>query len=422
MGEADARVAVGRVLAALREAGRAENTIRRQQVVLDRFAAFLAGRGLNTASDQVCVDFIANQTGIRLGALRDSVRDRDVQAVRRPVVLMADVLAGRAVVVGRSVIPAKDGCPARFRPLRDDYVASCRARGNAEATVAAKDKAVSRFLGYLDDVGVDDLAALGVRDVSGLLLRQRGLRRKTIAAMRSSLADFLAFLAAAGRTPQSLAGRLPPHRHVRHESEPHLWTAGEIRRVLAGIDRQSATGKRDYAMILTTARLGLRISDLRQLELGDLDWRAKTITIVQRKTGRPLSLPLLDDVGWAIIDYVGHGRPETACPKVFIKHRYPFDAFGCASSVASRLSRHAARAGIEFPPDQACGMHSLRGALAVAMIGNGVPVPVISAVLGHASSDTTQAYYLRFDTERLRCCALDVEDVTGQAEAGERSA
>ena len=188
------------------------------------------------------------------------------------------------------------------------------------------------------------------------------------------------------------------------------------------IDRQSATGKRDYAMILMTARLGLRISDLRQLELGDLDWRAKTLTIVQRKTGRPLSLPLLDDVGWAIIDYVRHGRPETACAKVFIKHRHPFGAFGCSSSVAGRLSRYAARAGIGFPPGQACGMHSLRGALAVAMIGNGAPMPVISAVLGHASSDTTQAYYLRFDVERLRCCALDVEDVPGQAGAGERGA
>ena len=287
MGEADVRVAVGRVLAALREAGRSEGTIRRHQVVLDRFAAFLAGRGLNSACDQVCVDFIANQTGTRLGALWEPVRDKDVQAVRRPVVLMADALAGRAVVIDQSVIPAKDGCPARFRLLRDDYVASCRARGNAEATVAAKDKAVSRFLGYLDEMGAGDLAALGVRDVSGFLLRQRGLRRKTIAGMRSSLADFLAFLAAAGRTPQSLAGRLPPHRHLRHESEPHLWTAGEIRRLLAVIDRQSATGKRDYAMILMTARLGLRISDLRQLELGDLDWRAKTITIVQHKTGRP---------------------------------------------------------------------------------------------------------------------------------------
>ena len=422
MGEADFRAAAGRVLAALREAGRSEGTIQRHQVVLDRFVSFLAGCGLDSASDQVCLDFIASQTGTRLGALREPVRDKDVQAVRRPVVLMADALAGRAVVIDQPVIPVKDGCPARFRLLRDDYVASCRARGNAEATVVTKGKAVSRFLGYLDEAGAGDLAVLGVRDVSGFLLRQRGLRRKTIAGMRSSLADFLAFLAATGRTPQDLAGRLPPHRHLRHESEPHLWTADEIRRVLAVIDRQSATGKRDYAMILATARLGLRISDLRQLGLGDLDWRAKTLTIVQHKTGRLLSLPLLDDVGWAIIDYVRHGRPETACAKVFIKHRHPFGAFGCSSSVGTRLSHYAARAQVELPAGQACGMHSLRGALAVAMIGNGAPMPVISEVLGHASSDTTQAYYLRFDVERLRCCALDVEDVLGQARAGEGGA
>jgi integrase/recombinase XerD len=411
---------VGRVVSVLRDAGRAEDTVRRQQAVLDRFAAFLTGRGLDTASERVCIDFIANQTGVKLGSLREPVKDRAVLTVRRPVVLMADVLAGRAVDVGRTVVPARDGCPAKFRPLRDDYLASCRRRGNAEASVVAKDRAASRFLGYLVEVGVDDLAALGVRDVSGFLLRQRGLRRKTIAAMRSCLADFLGFLAAAGRAPRGLADRLPPHRHVRHESEPHLWTVDEIRRMLAGIDRQSATGKRDYAMILTTARLGLRISDLRGLELGDLDWRAKQITIVQHKTGRPLSLPLLDDVGWAIIDYVRGGRPETVCPKVFVKHRHPFDAFGCASSVASRLSRHAARAGIEFPPGQVCGMHSLRGALAVAMIGDGTPMPVVSAVLGHASSDTTQAYYLRFDVGRLRGCALDVEDVIERDRAGER--
>ena len=422
MGETDVRDSVECVLAALRDAGRAEGTVRLQQGVLDVFAAFLAGRGLNTASDRVCIDFIANQTGVRLGSLRESVKDRGVQAVRRPVVLMADVLAGRAVDVDRTVIPTKDGCPTKFGPLRDDYLASCRHRGNAEATLVAKDRAASRFLGYLVEVDVDDLAELGVRDVSGFFLRKRGLRRKTVAAMRSCLADFLNFLATTGRTPRSLADRLPPYRHVRHESEPHLWTADEIRRVLAVIDRRSVTGKRDYAMILATARLGLRISDLRHLELGDLDWRAKKITIVQHKTGRPLILPLLDDVGWAIIDYVRVGRPETTCQKVFVKHRHPFDAFGCASSVASRLSRHAARAGIEFPPGQVCGMHSLRGALAVAMIGNGAPIPVVSAVLGHACSDTTQSYYLRFDTERLRCCALDVEDVMERAGAGERDA
>src|SRR5256886_11457106 len=276
MGEADVRGAVGRVLAALREAGRSEGTIRRHQVVLGRFAAFLAGRGLVTACDQWCVDCTASGAGTSRGGLREPVRDRHAQAVRRPVVLMAEALAGRAVVIDQPVIPAKDGCPARFRALRDDYVASCRARGNAEATVAAKDKAVSRFLGYLDDMGAGDLAALSVRDVSGFLLRQRGPRRKTIAGMRSSLADFLAFLAAAGRTPHCPAGPLTPHPHLAHESEPHLWTAGEIRRLLAVIDRQSAAGKRDYAMILMTARLGLRISDLRQLGLGDPDWRGAT--------------------------------------------------------------------------------------------------------------------------------------------------
>jgi integrase/recombinase XerD len=420
MGETVVRDAVGRLLAALRDAGRVEDTVRSYRVLLDRFAGFLAERGLETASDRVCVEFVAEQTGVRLGSLREPVTDRRVRAVRRPVVLMADVLAGRPVDVARLVVPVKDGCPGRFRPVRDEYVAACRKRGNAEATVVTKDKAASRFLTYLQDAGVDDLVALGVRDVSGFLLRLRGLGRgrKTIAAMRSCVADFLRFLAATGRTPGGLAERMPPHRHVRHESEPHLWTVDEIRRVLAVIDRRSACGKRDYAMILTTARLGLRISDLRQLELGDLDWRSKTITIVQRKTGRWLSLPVLDDVGWAIIDYVRDGRPETACRKVFVKHRHPFDAFGSASSIACRLSRHAARAEIVFAPGEVCGMHSLRGALAVAMIGNATPIPVVSAVLGHASSDTTQAYYLRFDVERLRCCALDVEDVI--ARAGER--
>jgi hypothetical protein len=189
MGDADVRAAVGAVLAVLREAGRAEGTVRRHQVVLDRFAVFLAGRGLDTASEQVCIDFITNQTGVRLGSLRQSVRDRDVSAVRRPVLLMAEALAGRTVEVDRSAVAPADGCPVKFRALRDDYLASCHRRGNAEATLIAKDKAVSRFLGYLHETGADNLAVLGVRDVSGFLVHQRGLRRKTIASLRSPQSD-----------------------------------------------------------------------------------------------------------------------------------------------------------------------------------------------------------------------------------------
>lgn len=89
-------------------------------------------------------------------------------------------------------------------------------------------------------------------------------------------------------------------------------------------------------MVLLTARLGLRVGDLRRLELGWFDWRAKALALTQHKTGLPLTLPLPGDVGWAVIDYIRHGRPETNCRQVFIKHRYPFTAFGSSTSQGSR--------------------------------------------------------------------------------------
>ena len=142
--------------------------------------------------------------------------------------------------------------------------------------------------------------------------------------------------------------------------------------MLDQIDRQSAIGKRDYAMIVMTARLGLRIGDLRRWNW-DGRLAGEDPHDAQHKTGLPLSLPLLDDVGWAVIDYVRNGLPETGCAKVFIKHRYPFAAFGCSSSTACRLRYYARRAGIVFPARRSHGLHSLRGALAVAMLQAGAP-------------------------------------------------
>jgi integrase len=198
-----------------------------------------------------------------------------------------------------------------------------------------------------------------------------------------------------------------------------VWTVEEVRRVLEQIDRQSAIGKRDYAMVLLTVRLGVRVGDLRRLELGWFDWRAKNLAFRQHKTGVPLTLPLPGDVGWAVIDYIRHGRPEAACRQLFVKHRYPFTAFGSSTSVGCRLSYYARRAGIVFGAGRSHGLHSLRGALAVAMLQDDTPPPVVTAVLGHAAANTTAAHYLRLDTEHLRRCALDVEDVL-DAEQGPR--
>ena len=419
----DVREASARVIAALTVAGRSRATIKRHETEFNAFTGFVAGRGRALPTEADCLDFVAERSGVRLAGLRERTSRRRAQLARRPLILLMECLDGRPPQVGQATTPSVERCPARFRAVRDEYLAACRRRGNAEATVASKQQAADQFLAYLEEVGRETLEQLEARDLTGFWARRqrRGYAPKTNGSLRSALADFLRHLHEGGQIAEDLAGRLPPQRYPRRgQTAPHPWTAQQVRLVLDQIDRQSAIGKRDYALILLTARLGLRVGDLRRLELGWFDWRAKTLALTQHKTGVPLRLPLPGDVGWAVIDYIRHGRPETACRQVFIKHRYPFTAFGSATSAGCRLGYYARRAGIVFAAGRSHGLHSLRGALAVAMLQADTPPPVVTAVLGHASTTTTAAHYLRLEIEHLRCCALDVEDVL-EARQGARS-
>lgn len=419
----EVRDASGRVIVALMAAGRSRATIKGHRAVFNAFARFLETRGRALPTEADCLDFIFERSGCRLAGLRVPTRSRRAQLARRPLILLMETLAGGVPAVGQVTTPPVDRCPVRFRAVRDEYAAACHRRGNAEESVVTKRRAAEQFLAYLDEVGRETLGQVQACDLAGFWAgrQRRGYAPKTTGSLRSALADFLRYLHEQGQVREDLAGRLPPQRYPRRgQSAPHPWTAEEVRRVLDQIDRHSAIGKRDYAMVLLSARLGVRVGDLRRLELGWFDWRAKTLALTQHKTGQPLRLPLPDDVGWAVIDYIGHGRPTTACRQVFVKHRYPFTAFGSSTSAGSRLGYYARRAGIVFSAGRSHGLHSLRGALAVAMLQNQTPPPVVTAVLGHAAGTTTAAHYLRLDTEQLRCCALDVEEVL-QAVQGARS-
>lgn len=411
------RDASGQVIDALTAAHRSRATIKRHKAEFNAFARFLDGRGQGIPTETDCLDFIAERSGSRLAHLHERTRSRPAQLARRPLVLLMEALGGGLPRVGQATTPVLERCPARFRTVRDEYLAVCRRRGNAEASVETKRRAADQFLAYLEEAGRETLDQTQAQDLAGFWVQRRGYAPKTTGTLRSSLADFLRHLAQDGQIGEDLAGRLPPQRYPRHgESAPYPWTGEEVRLVLDQIDRQSAIGKRDYAMILLTARLGLRVGDLRRLELGWFDWRAKTLTLTQHKTGLRLTLPLPGDVGWAVIDYIRNGRPEADCRQVFVKHRYPFTAFGSSTSAGSRLQYYARRAGIGFPAGRSHGLHSLRGALAVAMLQTDTPPPVVAAVLGHTGANTTAAHYLRLDTEHLRRCALDVEDVLDAAE------
>ena len=142
------------------------------------------------------------------------------------------------------------------------------------------------------------------RDLAGFVFRNRTHRRRTVGSTVGYLRDLFAWGGRCGEAWGELAAFLPKVKVVRNETLSYLWSPEEVRAVLAAIDRSSDNGKRDYAMILLVARLGQRTTDLRMLELSAIDWHAKTLTLAQHKTGRMLMLPLPDDVGWAIVDYL----------------------------------------------------------------------------------------------------------------------
>ena len=196
-----------------------------------------------------------------------------------------------------------------------------------------------------------------------------------------------------------------PHRK---EALPSCYDPEDVIRVENAIDRRSNIGKRDYAMVLLASRLGLRSSDIRMLEFKDIDWDNSDIKIVQYKTKRHLTLPLLADVGDAIIDYVKNSRPTSRLKNIFLTCTHPYKPCESAT-VSSIVKRYFVESGVDCK-GRHTGAHALRHSLATAMLGNGTTLPVISGVLGHETSESTM-YYLGVDVSSLLKCSLDVPPV-----------
>jgi integrase len=207
-----------------------------------------------------------------------------------------------------------------------------------------------------------------------------------------------------------------PHVHYNRRARiPSAYTAEEISRLINSIDRGNPVGKRDYALILLAARLGLRASDICALSFDNINWEGNRIELTQQKTNEMLVLPLTEEVGLALIDYLKNGRPITDCPCVLVKHVPPYDAIK-PSSTYNIVSNYFEKSGIPMPPGKKHGPHALRHSLASALLEYNVPLPVISEVLGHANTDTT-GVYLKVDIKHLRKCALSVPFYAVKGEA-----
>lgn len=201
---------------------------------------------------------------------------------------------------------------------------------------------------------------------------------------------------------------LKNYKWIKHEKVPSFFTPNEVAAIEASIDRSGGTGKRNYAMLLLASRLGLRASDIAQLQFSNIDWEKNEIKLVQYKTGNPITLPLLSDVGNAIIDYLKYGRFQSESQHVFISSRAPYVPAN-KSIVCSAIQEVIKKSEVKTD-GRRHGPHSLRHSLASCLLKNEVPMPVISEALGHVKTDTTMTY-LRIDLTSLMKCALAVPPV-----------
>jgi site-specific recombinase XerD len=205
----------------------------------------------------------------------------------------------------------------------------------------------------------------------------------------AALRMFLRFLIAEGLCAVGLDAAIPTTLHWRLAALPRYLQPKDVERLIASCDRVSGAGRRDRAILLLLARLGLRAGDVAYLRLSDIDWKSAEVSVCG-KGRRPTRLPLTQEVGQAIVAYLKNGRPRTNTTTLFIRCRAPFCAFGSPGAVSHIVDRAFRRSGVVRPSRGAA--HLLRHSFATSMLRQGASLEDIAKILRHRSIETTQIY------------------------------
>lgn len=254
---------------------------------------------------------------------------------------------------------------------------------------------------YHDRRGKQSLTDLTGVDILDFITEQAALHpsgawRKHLCSVTRS---FLRFLFFEGIVEVELDRVVPTIPHWRLQSIPRHLPFEDVRALIESVDTSTPIGLRDKAVLLLIATLGLRSQEVCKLCLDDIRWRDSQIRLTRTKGRREHVLPLLEEVGEAISEYLIHGRPQTNIPNVFLKHKAPL---GPISSAGKIVGKHLLRAKITAP---SYGAHLLRHSLATEMVNQGAAIKQIADVLGHQNINTT-AIYTKVDTRHLAEVAL----------------
>jgi site-specific recombinase XerD len=271
-------------------------------------------------------------------------------------------------------------------------------------------KRLRHFYLYLESIGLRSVKYITPEIIASYLKTEAGYSKVTIKHLHKSLREYFRFLYKYEHLSIDYSGYVPRVQATENANIPMIWTNDNVEKLLASIDLASPVGRRNYAIFLLIAELGIRACDINALKGSDIDWDKKTIHFDQEKTGDLNVLPLSDRAGWAIIDYVRYARPKVDSPYVFLTCNAPYTQLGKTTAV-NALKQQMQIAGIKpSTPGAKTGIHSLRHSLARKLLDKNVSLEDIADIMGHTEV-VSSSPYLKIDVEGLRGCALSLKEV-----------
>jgi len=366
--------------------GYADRSIIRRVPVLCQFADFTAHRGigdLNSATAQV-EDFASEWSARYQARAGSKPRSAYLHEARLPIQHMLCLALEGRIGVDRQhkPFPFSAEAPTFWGFLRTE-------RGLRERTIYLYLHSLNRFASYLKRVGVASLRELSPALLASFIVDTAPtLSRTSRLHICSDVRTFLRFCYRERIIGKDLSAAVEMPQVYRLADVPRSITWDEVRRMLEAIDRRAAHGRRDYAILLLLVTYGLRANEVVKLTLGDIDWKHERLHVPGRKAGHSTAYPLAGVVAEALIDYLKHGRPETAERRLFIRNVAPRTRIGSAA-VSLCVASYLRKANIKVHKP---GSHTLRHTCVQRLIDAEFPLKTIGDYVGHRSPDSTQVY------------------------------
>lgn len=370
-----------------------------------RIIAYFDGRGEQFFSEAVAMQYVDAKCDFFVKEKAGLLTQSNIYLFRI-VRMMGDFQQHGTVLrryhrsLSRVNSPANSALLAGFR----EY---CRISGYSISTQKSYCRTAENFVSFTEAHGLS-LEGLTAEDLAVFVKTLMGYSYKMVEFVLCGTRTFLRYLYGKGVLPADLSGSLPCTQARKLTRIPSVWDKDDLFRLLSAIDRGNPSGKRDYAIILLVARLGLRCIDVKHLTFSNFNWNESYLEFSQSKTGRMIRLPLLKDVGWAVIDYIRNGRPVSDSPYVFLRHSAPIEPFSDEDHLHQMIVKYMRVAKLPVSQKKKVGMHSLRHTLATTLLEQHHSIESIADILGHQSTESTPVY-LKSSLNLLRECALSPE-------------